>query len=100
MRWTIGIVIIVIGLWVIAVNWLAFILSITVHKHHSQVPLIGASFGALGLLIIPVKMPHVVLYLAPFFLDCGTLMLMVWGIWESFKKTKAMLVKRMMRGKG
>lgn len=71
--WIIGALLIIIAIWILMLNWISIILSITTRRFHSQVPLVGSLLAILGELIVPMKMPHKILYFLPVLLDSGTI---------------------------
>ena len=79
LRWSFGLIMVAIFLWIAIINWCAVALSITTRRFHSQIPLIGALFGFLGLLTLPFELPHLALYFLPLILDSGTFMVVLWA---------------------
>ena len=94
-RWILGMTLVSISLWVLIVNWMSLVSSIIYRRFHSQVPFCGTLFGVGGLLIVPIKIPHLILYFLPAVLDCGTIMCVAWGVYVVYKgiKTKAMVIQ-------
>ena len=84
-RWFIGVGMTLIGLWVVFVNCVSVVLSQTTHKYHSLIPFIGAFLCIAGLFVIPIGMPHPILYIMPLILDYGTLLPILWGIAKVYK---------------
>jgi hypothetical protein len=75
--WIVGGILLSCSLFVAVSNFVALVRSLITHKFHSQVPLISPLFGIFGLVLIPWKMPHYLLYLLPILLDCGTIILFI-----------------------
>ena len=88
-RWILGITSVSVSLCVLIVNWKSLALSIVSRRFHSQVPFCGTLFGVVGLLIMPIKMPHLIFYFLPAVLDCGTIMCVVWGVHVVYKNIKS-----------
>ena len=78
--WCIGVLMLFGSCFVIAANYYAFIMSALTKRFHSQVPLIGGPLGVAGLLVVPIKMPHPLIYALPMILDIGTLMFFAWVV--------------------
>ena len=72
-HWIIGALLIIIAVWILMLNWISIILSIATRRFHSQVPFVGSLLAILGELIIPIEMPHKILYFLPVLLDSGTI---------------------------
>ena len=73
--WITGCMMLLCSLYIIVMNWVMLLSSLTTHRFHSAVPLIGSTSGVIGLLLIPVSMPHYSIYFLPVLIDCGTIML-------------------------
>ena len=71
--WIVGVSALISAFCIIVLNWIMLISSLTTHRFHSVIPLIGSASGVIGLLLIPVPMPHYLLYLLPVLLDWGTI---------------------------
>lgn len=76
-RWIIGIMALGCFILVVFANWMMLVSSVVTHHFHSQVPIVGALLGVVGLAVIPVSLPHYSIYILPILLDCGTVMLLL-----------------------
>ena len=86
--WIAGGVVLTCFVYIIVCNWVMLILSLTTKRFHSVVPLIGSVLGVIGLFLMPVSMPHWSIYFLPIVLDYGTVIFVVWGATEIYKKFK------------
>ena len=84
--WVLGVTLLLLSCWVLVCNCHALVTSAFKHQFVSQIPLVGAFFGVVGLLVIPIRLPHPLLYLVPVVLDVGTIMLLLWVVWCTWKK--------------
>ena len=71
--WIAGGILLTCFVYIIVCNLMMLILSLTTHRFHSVVPLVGAVLGVIGLFLIPVSMPHWTIYFLPVVLDWGTI---------------------------
>ena len=69
----VGGIVLIFSFYVVVCNWIMLVSSLTTHRFHSVIPLIGSASGVIGLLLIPVSMPHYLFYLLPVLLDWGTI---------------------------
>ena len=83
-RWTLGVLMMSICIWVVFANWASLLMSIVSHRFHSQIPLVGPLFRVLGLTVVPVSIPwyYILLVLA----DCGTVVFLIWSVGAICKK--------------
>ena len=75
--WIMGGGVLICSFYIIVFNWIMLVSSLTTHRFHSAVPLIGSVSGVIGLLLIPVSMPHYSIYLLPVLLDWGTIVFFI-----------------------
>ena len=87
--WIAGGILLTCFVYIIVCNWVMLILSWTTKRFHSVVPLMGSVLGVIGLFLIPVSMPHWSIYFLPIILDCGTVMFVVWGVTEIYKRCRS-----------
>ena len=88
-RWILGGCMLGGCIWALFSNWMALALSAITHRFHSQVPLVAPETGIVGLLVIPVQVPHWSIYFLPIILDCGTVTFVIWGVTEIYKSCRS-----------
>lgn len=94
-KWIISIGTLLLGAWVIILNWLMFYQNFIIRKKYSSfVPLVGGIFMLIGLYNIPVQSVSK-WYWLPLFIDFGSIPLLAWTL-VSFIHLK---VKSQSKGK-
>ena len=76
-----------LGIFLIAMNWMAFIDSIRNGSHHSLVIALGAGLAALGLYLSPSPVSR--LWWLPFFLDIGCIPGLALVMWRSVLRARS-----------